>query len=171
GSASAAGDASAGLGSASAAGDASAGLGSASAAGSASAGLVPASAAGSASAGPDPVGRLRDRIRSLLGLWSDAAWAGCTGPGAVVAVGGRPLSGGIVAAVGALEIAVHGWDVSRARGRRAPVPAPLAEELLELAPVLVIPRYRPGRFAAAVPVPPGSPPGDRLVAFLGRQPD
>jgi uncharacterized protein (TIGR03086 family) len=119
---------------------------------------------------PDPVAGLRDRIRALLGVWSSVAWAGAAAPGAMVSVAGRPLHGGILTATGALEIAMHGWDVSRARGRHAPVPAPLAEELLELAPLLVVPGYRSGRFAAPVPVPPGAAPADLLVAFLGRSP-
>jgi hypothetical protein len=42
---------------------------------------------------------------------------------------------------------------------------------LELAAQIVDGSVRPGLFAAAVSPPPGSRPGDRLVALLGRAPD
>jgi uncharacterized protein (TIGR03086 family) len=69
-----------------------------------------------------------------------------------------------------VEIAVHGWDVAQACGRPRPIPPQLAEELLQLAPLLVTDADRPGRFAPPVAVPAGASPGDRLVAFLGRGP-
>ncbi|HEX8631181.1 MAG TPA: TIGR03086 family metal-binding protein [Catenuloplanes sp.] len=112
----------------------------------------------------DPVRRLRDRACRLLGAWAAA------GDRAAVSVGGCPVTTGIVAGAGAIEVAVHGWDVARACGRERPVPASLAEELLDLAPLLVTGDERPGRFAPAVPVPARAAPGDRLLAFLGRRP-
>ena len=54
-----------------------------------------------------------------------------------ISIADRPLAAGIVAATGALEVAVHGWDVARACGRDRPVPAALAEELLVLGSLLV----------------------------------
>lgn len=122
----------------------------------------------------DAVRTLRNRACNLLGAWtgaSDRAW---------VSVGGCPLSAGVVSATGALEIAVHGWDVARACGYPRPIPRPLAEELLPLAVLLVTDADRPGRFAApflharptharptrARP----APPEHRLLAFLGRDP-
>ena len=79
----------------------------------------------------DPVEILRDRAAELL----CAAW-GYDGPGRFVAVGGLPVPVGLVACTGAVEIAVHGWDVSAARGRASgggtgcggvrPIPAVLA---------------------------------------------
>lgn len=92
------------------------------------------------------------------------------GPGAIL-VGGRRLAGDTVAAAGAVEIAVHGWDVSAACGRALPIPDAPAAELLELAARIVDGAARPGLFAAAVSPPPGSRPGDRLVELLGRAPD
>lgn len=88
-----------------------------------------------------------------------------------ILVGGRPLAGDMVAAAGAVEIAVHSWDVSAACGRSLPIPDAPAAELLELAGQIVDGAARPGLFAAAVSPPPGSRPGDRLVALLGRAPD
>ncbi|MEU0437066.1 hypothetical protein ABZ153_36730 [Streptomyces sp. NPDC006290] len=73
-------------------------------------------------------------------------------------------------AVGALEIAVHGWDVARACGRARPIPSALAAELLPLAHLVVADADRGVRFAAPVDVPPGTRPGGLLLAFLGRRP-
>ena len=79
-----------------------------------------------------------------------------------------PLAAGIVAAAAAVEIAVHGWDVSAARGPAEEIPPGLAARMLGLCPLLVA--SRDGLFAPPVAVPPGAPPGDRLVAYLGRNP-
>ena len=76
----------------------------------------------------------------------------------------------VVAAAGAIEIAVHGWDISAACGVRRPVPPGLAAALLPIAPLLIPRATRAGLFADPVPVPGPACPGDRLVAFLGRQP-
>jgi len=70
--------------------------------------------------------------------------------------------------VAALEIAVHGWDMSQACGHRRPIPQPLAAGLLTLAPLLVPETGRHPLFAAPATVPPGAGPSDRLAAFLGR---
>ena len=42
------------------------------------------------------------------------------------AVGGLPMPAGLVASTAAVEIAVHGWDVSQSRGGGQPIPAGLA---------------------------------------------
>jgi uncharacterized protein (TIGR03086 family) len=112
----------------------------------------------------EPVAALRDRARRLLGAWSGASDSRQT-----ISVFGSPLTAGIVTSTGAIEIAVHGWDVAEACGRSRPLPAALAEELLELVPLFVTGRDRPVRFAAPVEVSPLADPGDRLVAFLGRK--
>jgi hypothetical protein len=88
----------------------------------------------------------------------------------VVAIADHALSTSIVTSAGALEVAVHGWDVSQATGVRAPVPAALARDLLIWADVLVSDADRPGRFAAPVRVAAWADESDRLVAFLGRDP-
>ena len=111
----------------------------------------------------DPVAALRNRACQLLGAWTSA------GDQRLVSVAGFALTAGIVSGTGAIEVAVHGWDVARACGRHRPVPPALAEELLELSPLFVSAADRPGRFAPPVDVPPWSGPGDRLVAFLGRR--
>jgi len=68
-----------------------------------------------------------------------------------------------------VEIAVHGWDISVACGGGT-IPAALARDLLPIAALLAPPGSRAGLFAGPVPVPDRAGPGDRLVAFLGRQP-
>ena len=122
--------------------------------------------------GGDPVEALRDRAAELL-----CAGYCYGGPERFVAVGGLPIPAGVVACTGAVEIAVHGWDVSAARARagrpdgvhQAPIPAALATRMLRLGPLLVA--GREGLFGVPVEVPAQASPGDRLVGYLGRHPD
>jgi uncharacterized protein (TIGR03086 family) len=125
--------------------------------------LDPAAAGGSPAA--DPVRTFREHAARLLG-----AWSGSVGDDRVVLVGDLPLAAGVVAATGAVELAVHGWDVSQACGQHRPIPDALATELLELCPLLVPTGARAPLFAARVTIPPSASPGDRLVALLGRDP-
>ena len=119
----------------------------------------------------DPVELIRERAAELM-----CAVYGAGAPASserFVAVGGLPMSAGLVACTGAVEIAVHGWDVSAARGRAGrggvqPIPAALAGRMLELCPLLVA--GREGLFAVPVEVPARASPGDRLVGYLGRHP-
>lgn len=110
------------------------------------------------------VSAIRDRSCRLLG-----AWVGASEPD-LVSVYGRSISKTIVASTGAIEIAVHGWDLAKGCGHDRDIPASLAEELGQLAPLVVSRRDRPHRFGHPVPVSPDASPGDRLVAFLGRDP-
>ena len=112
----------------------------------------------------DPVGVLKNRACTMVG-----AWVRPDGPESI-AVADRSLASEVVAAAGAVEVAVHGWDVARSCGARRPVPAALAEELLVLCDLFVDDEDRPHRFGPPVPVAPGTSPGDRLVARLGRDP-
>jgi uncharacterized protein (TIGR03086 family) len=134
----------------------------------------------------DPVETLRDRAAQLL-----CAAYGYGVPGRFVAVSGLPVPASLVACTGAVEIAVHGWDVSVARGAAGrgrvrpkkpvnpqepvsptepvrPIPAALASRMLGLCPLLVA--GREGLFADPVEVAAQASPGDKLVAFLGRDP-
>ena len=114
---------------------------------------------------PDPVACLRRRARALLGVCAAAGRAE-----RLVAIGDRELTVNVAAAAGAIEIAVHGWDISAACGVCRPVPPGLAAALLPIVPLLVPRATRAGLFADPVPVPALAGPGDRLIAFLGRQP-
>jgi uncharacterized protein (TIGR03086 family) len=110
----------------------------------------------------DVIGGVRDRASRLLGGWTNA------GGSAAVRVAGAPITMPVVAGVGAIEITVHGWDVAAACGRPPVIPGELADELLDLAALLVRAWDRPARFAPPVRVSPGAEPGERLLAFLGR---
>ena len=108
------------------------------------------------------VGSLRDLGCTMLGTWADLSAP------RDVDVEGRHLTGSVVAAAGALEITVHGWDVAQACGHGRRLPNALAEELLELGPVLVTEADRPARFGVQLATEPGADAASRLLAFLGR---
>jgi uncharacterized protein (TIGR03086 family) len=113
----------------------------------------------------DPVRAFRDRASQLLDAW--------TGPGhqrQVVEIAGCPLAANVMAGAAALEVAVHGWDISLACAQRQPIPRALATGLLAIAPVLVPRTGRHPLFAAPVTVAATAGPSDRLAAFLGRSP-
>ncbi|MGH3231464.1 MAG: TIGR03086 family metal-binding protein [Streptosporangiaceae bacterium] len=113
----------------------------------------------------DPARAFHDRAGRLL----DA----CATPSCqpeVIHIADALLARSVMAGAGALEIAVHGWDVSRACGRCQPIPPELAADLLAIAPLLVPGRDRHPLFAEPVSVPPEADPSDRLAAFLGRSP-
>ncbi|MFF4353937.1 TIGR03086 family metal-binding protein [Streptomyces sp. NPDC001530] len=113
-------------------------------------------------AASDPLCGFRRRACAVLGAWA-------AGPPESVIVGDRPLDARVVTAVGAVEIVVHGWDVSQACGQARPIPAALAVELLPVARCVVADEDRGVRFAAPFAVSPSAPPRDRLLAFLGRR--
>ncbi|PRX50371.1 uncharacterized protein (TIGR03086 family) [Prauserella shujinwangii] len=128
-------------------------------------GRVPLARAPEEPAGPaHPVVVVRRRARSLLG-----AWAGAAGPDPVE-IGGTRLAAAVVSAAGAVEIAVHGWDVATACGEDRSLPPALAADLLGFARLLVSEDDRPVRFAAPVDPPPRASPADLLLAYLGRDP-
>lgn len=104
----------------------------------------------------------RRRACAVLGAWA-------AGAPERVAVGDRALPSRVMVAVGAVEIAVHGWDVGQAGGRPVPLPVPLAAELLPVARQVVADADRGVRFAAPLAVPPSAGADERLLAFLGRR--
>jgi uncharacterized protein (TIGR03086 family) len=110
------------------------------------------------------VGQLRQRACGLLGAWVNDP------RDTMLYVADRPLPSGLVACTGAVEVAVHGWDVARSCGRARPLPSTLARDLLVAARTLVAYDDRGRRFGAPVAVPAGASASDRLVAFLGRVP-
>jgi len=107
----------------------------------------------------------RDRARRLLGAWTSAGRHD-----QLIAIVDRPLPASVVAGTGAIELAVHGWDISRACGQHRPIPPTLASDLLTICPLLVTRATRHPQFAAPVAVSPLASANDRLVAFLGRRP-
>jgi uncharacterized protein (TIGR03086 family) len=124
-----------------------------------------AAAPGYRGLGPDPVARLRGQAAGLV--------AACAAAGPAeqrVVIADRELSASMAAVAGAIELTVHGWDISVACGACRPVPPVLAAILLPIAPFLITPGTRPGLFADPVRLRGPAGPGDQLVAFLGRQP-
>jgi uncharacterized protein (TIGR03086 family) len=103
---------------------------------------------------PDPVELLRDRAADLL--WTALTAADLTG------------RAGPLIAVGAIEITVHGWDVTVACGSPRRIPPRLARPLLAVAGRLI--QDRAGLFGQPMPMPRCASPGDKLVAWLGRDP-
>ena len=92
-----------------------------------------------------------------------------TPAGRLIAIADHDLTAGLLAYTGAIEITVHGWDVSVACGAVRPIPDRLATPLLVTASVLLPQTAREGLFAPPLrPSPPASP-ADRLLAFLGRE--
>lgn len=131
----------------------------------------------------DPAALFRDRAVRFLSAWTRIAQTSPTGAARtetaqasaddcpeIIAIADRRLTLGLMTGVGALEMAVHGWDLSRACGRRQPIPGPLATSLLHISPLLVPRTGRAPLFGQPVTVPPMATPSDQLVAYLGRNP-
>jgi uncharacterized protein (TIGR03086 family) len=113
----------------------------------------------------DPARTFQDQAGRLL-----AARAATGRPRQVLDIGDIPLPAIAVECTGAIEIAVHGWDISQACGQRWPIPDALAATLLAIAPLLIPETGRHPLFSPPVTATAQASPGDRLVAFLGRKP-
>ncbi|HEV7626898.1 MAG TPA: hypothetical protein VGO89_10385, partial [Streptomyces sp.] len=115
----------------------------------------------------DPAAAFRTRASLLMG-----AWAASDSPDdRIVAIADLPLTAAAIARTGALEIAVHGWDIAQATGLPRPVPSALATELIRTARQLVPgPAARHPLFGPPFTISAEADPSDRLVAFLGRDP-
>ncbi|MEV5839276.1 maleylpyruvate isomerase family mycothiol-dependent enzyme [Nocardia sp. NPDC052112] len=103
---------------------------------------------------------IRSRAVGLLGDWVNEH------PGSVV-VFGSPVPARVFGTVGALELAVHAWDLAAARSDAPPLPERLARELLSVASELVPVADRWPLFGPPIE-PPTTAPSDRLLAYLGR---
>ncbi len=120
-------------------------------------------------AGPPPTSRRPEVLAEHLGVLGCAlldGWLRADRP-AVADVGGALLDADVAVEVGALEIAVHGWDVARSRGLDAAFPPLLAAALLPVAVRRVPVVGRHPRFAPPV-APWGTDPASLLLAHLGR---
>jgi uncharacterized protein (TIGR03086 family) len=123
----------------------------------------------SATPGRDPAAGLartfRDRAVRLL-----AARATADHRHQVLDIGDLALPAIAMECAGAIEIAVHGWDISWACGQHRPIPDALAASLLAVAPLLIPEAGRRPQFSPPVSATAQAGPGDRLVAYLGRKP-
>jgi uncharacterized protein (TIGR03086 family) len=113
----------------------------------------------------DPARTFRDRAVRLL-----AARATADPRQLVLDIGDLPLPAIAMECAGAIEITVHGWDISQACGQHRPIPDALAASLLAIAPLLIPEVGRHPLFSPPVTAVSRAGPGDRLVAYLGRQP-
>lgn len=123
--------------------------------------LAPVPSATTDLAGPERVGVLQRKACALIGAW-------VTSDPPRVRLGEAELAPRTVLLAGAVEIAVHGWDVATTTGQGPALPEALAEDLHECAEAIVSPADRGVRFADPLPVSPACGPADRLLAFLGR---
>lgn len=112
--------------------------------------------------------RLVDRLEQRA-CGTTAAWHRRL-TSAPVSVGDLTLGRDTLVYVGALEIAVHGWDVAQATGARLPVPDDLATRLYDVALAVVTQDTRVRRFADPLATAPRASASDRLLAHLGRRP-
>jgi len=112
----------------------------------------------------DPAAAARDRLLHLLGTLTSATADDRPD------TGDRAAHAPAAARGGAIELAVHGWDVATACGSPRAMAPQLATSLLQAAVSLVEDGARPESFAAPVAPPPDADPEARLVAFLGRRP-
>ena len=113
----------------------------------------------------DPARAFRDRAVRLL-----AARAAADPRHQVLDIGDLPLPAIAMECAGAIEIAVHGWDISQACGHNRPIPDALSASLLAIAPALIPETGRHPLFSPPVTATAQAGLGDRLVACLGRNP-
>ena len=107
------------------------------------------------------VAEVRDKACHLLGAWSN--------PHAAEArLGDARLESTLLLHAGALEIAVHGWDVGQATGSGQPIPEGLARALAGSARRLITAADRPLRFAPPVSSTGVATSSALLLAFTGR---
>jgi uncharacterized protein (TIGR03086 family) len=108
----------------------------------------------------DLVTAFRNGAQQMLDSWQ----------GGALEVAGHLIATDTVAIIGAVEIAVHGWDISESCGHHRPIPVRLALDMLRWTPLIVDSVTRHTLFASPVRISPLASPSDRLVAFLGRSP-
>jgi uncharacterized protein (TIGR03086 family) len=126
-------------------------------------GLVLAGNDGDAPRGVSLLPRLSEQLRALA-----ATWDSLSGVDTLLPLGDQLIWASTAAAAGAVEIAVHGWDLAQACRLDRPIPAPLAKDLLDLATRVVCGPVRHREFAHPLSVTGAAGASDQLLAFLGR---
>lgn len=111
--------------------------------------------------GSDLLASICQRARGLLGHWHPVNEGG-------VELGDLRLPRELLGTVGALEIALHGWDVSESIGQPRSIPPGLAMDLWPVARDHITDADRPFRFGAPVEVSDWATPAARLLAHAGR---
>jgi uncharacterized protein (TIGR03086 family) len=108
-------------------------------------------------------GSVRSRCARLLAAIPAAP------TGELVGIADLSLTDDALAYAGAMEVAVHGWDIAVACGHPRPIPAQLASPLLKAADLLLPASARPDLFAEPLRPPVPATPSGTLLAFLGRR--
>jgi uncharacterized protein (TIGR03086 family) len=118
--------------------------------------------------GPDPAGEFRAAAGSLVASWRDEGI-----DRKVLTSSGDEIDGRMPFDMTLMEYLVHGWDLAVATDQPVPYTEAEAEAVLERAQVTLPPEYRGEGmpFGDIVAVADHAPAVDRLVAFLGRDPE
>lgn len=112
-------------------------------------------------AGTGPVDRFASLPSASVAAWADADLTATF----ELPIGTLPAP--LVAQINLAEVVVHGWDVSRATGEGADVPADLADAVTQFGHMILTDDNRAPAFGPAQPG--GTTPSDRMAAFYGRQ--
>jgi len=99
-----------------------------------------------------------------LEAWHDRGLDG------IISLGPHPMPAATALGIVSIEFLVHAWDFAQATGQQVAVSDALAEHVLQIAHKIITPEARGGgsSFADEVPMDPGAPVMDRLIAFTGR---
>lgn len=113
----------------------------------------------------DPVGAVRaaivDVVLASTSLPTGRRWCG---------IQGRRLPAKTVVHVGAIEMAVHAWDIGQACRIDRPIPSEIASALLWVSPPLARAGLAGRVFADPLPAPATATPSEQLLALFGRRP-
>jgi len=118
--------------------------------------------------GSDPLGAYKQSAEAALAAWSDPSMMGRSHTFPFGELPGPAAFGTVL-----LETWVHGWDLAKATGQDATIPAPIAEALLAGLQAGGFDAFRSPEgnpFGPAVDVSADATPSDKLVAFVGRTP-
>lgn len=117
--------------------------------------------------GADPAREFRAAAADLVAGWEEY------GVDREVSVTGAKLPGEQVLGMTVIEFLTHGWDLAVATGQSVPFTEQEAQEALDRAEATLPPQYRGENmpFGPIVPVAGDAPAVDRMVGFMGRDPD
>jgi uncharacterized protein (TIGR03086 family) len=123
-----------------------------------------------------PTGELGDDPVGLTGHWCGAAasaWSTISPDQTEVPVPVPPfkLPAAVGAGAAALDAAVHSWDIAVATGQKHHLTDALAAQLIPVAEAIVEPLREWGAYGPVVAVAAEAPAADRLLGYLGRNPD
>jgi uncharacterized protein (TIGR03086 family) len=112
---------------------------------------------------PDPSERFAALVEESREIWAS--------PGALektYKTSRSEMPGSALATISLIDTAVHGWDLAKATGQEAEMPADVAEAALAFTAKAM--KGRRVGFGDPVPVPDDASVTDRLVGWLGRHP-